>query len=322
MGRVDAAEELGLLLAALELPYRARWAHLGSAPRRSHSLNRTAVGRVVAAHLVDTDRLDEALEPDWPRAHKDWLNRCLSTTRREGVHPLDWEALTLFCDAFDLAAPHQARLIALWEAPPGSLLLAPPPGGTGRRSASWPGWRPPPKGYHCVRVWEEHVLGPQGWPRLHRSTMTVMADVDGLQDVLYTVDASSVVEEVGSGGTPVGPIRQIEECLWGQVIAFDRPLRLGEQRELSTTTYFNHSRLPPPEFRRSGCVDPGAHIDVRVVFDPSRLPAVLRRCVWTSVDGPALTEHVADMDGKHSSVFTVTRVHPGALVGFRWVWPD
>lgn len=322
MGRVDAARELGALLSALELPYRSRWIPHGRAPRRGQTLNRTAVGRVVAAYLVNTSRLEEVLEPDWPRRHKDWLHRCLDTTRPEVEHALDWDSLTLFCDAFDLAAPHRARLTSLWEAAADSLLLAPPPGGPGRRSACWPGWRPPARGYHCVRVWEEHVLGPLGWPQLHRSRMTVMADVHGLRDVLYTVDASSVVEAVHSSGTPVGPIRQIAEGLWGQVIAFDRPLRLGEQRELSTTTYFHHSRPPQPEFRRTGCVDPNAHIDVRVIFDPGRLPAALRRCVWTSLDGPALTEQVADLDDELSSAFTVTRVHPGAHVGFRWTWPD
>lgn len=322
MGRVDAAAELGVLLAALELPYRARWVRHGHAPRRGLTLNRTAVGRVLAAYLVNVGRLDEVMELAWPRQRKDWLHRCLSTTRPEREHPLDWEALSLFCDAFDMADPHRARLIASWEASPASLLLAPPLDGADRRPGSWPGWRPPPEGYHCVRVWEEHVLGPQGWPRRHRSRMNVVADVEGLQHVLYTVDSSAVVEEVSSGGTPVGPIRQVDDGLWGQVIAFDRPLRLGEQRELSTTTYFHHTRPPTPEFRRSGCTVPDTHIDVRVVFDPTRQPAELRRCVWTSIDGPALTEQVAELDAEHSSVFTVTRVHPGAFVGYRWSWRD
>lgn len=323
MGRVEAARELITLLAATDLPYRDRWTVHGTA-RRGHSLNLAAIGRVVAGHLVNTDRLDDVLEASWPRRHKDWLQRCLTAGQIERTHRLDLDSLRLFCDAFEMLPRHRAQLAALWEADTEALLLplidgrragpGPPPG--------WPGRRPPPRGYHSVRVQEEHVLGPEGRPRLHRTAMTLMADVDDLRTVTYMFDTVSVAMEVESGGRTVGPLRQIEAGLWGQDIALDSPLRRGEHREVRYTTFFHHRHAPAPEFRRPGGSNPDTRIDVRVRFDPRCLPRQLVRCLWSSLDGPPLAEGAAALDEDHTSNWTVVRVQPGVLVGYRWAWPD
>ncbi|CAN5724818.1 hypothetical protein BH18ACT7_BH18ACT7_04680 [soil metagenome] len=324
MGRVDAAAGLTILLAANELPYRARWLPLGSAPRRGHPLNVTSVGRVIAAHLVNIDRLDETAELRWPRRHKDWLQRCLNTSREEQEHPLDRDSLSLFCEAFDMSPRHGAQLASLWAAAPGALRLDLPEKVLERSEPTlvWPGRRPPPYRYHTIIAREEHVLGPDRRPQLHRTSLTVQADIDSLDRVNYLFDHRQVVVEVADGASATGPIRRMGDGLWSQDIVFDRPLGRNEQRELNYTTYFHHSHQPPPEFRRFGSSNPDARIEVRVAFDADCLPETVRRCVWTGPEGPSLAEAVAFLDDENRSVWQVTKVQPGALIGFRWTWPD
>lgn len=322
MGRVDAARELGALLSAPELPYRARWIPHGRAPRRGHTLNRAAVGRVVAAYLVNAHLLDEVLEPEWPRTHKDWLQRCLGTARPEAEHPLDWESLSLFCDAFDLAPRHRAHLTAMWEAPPGGLVLTRPAALLDAPEDADPPTWPAPSGYHSIGVLEEHVLGADRRPRLHRTTMRLVADVEGLSFVTYMFDADSVVVELQQGGSALGPIYQAGDGLWAQDVFFDRPMAVGEERQVVYTCHYRYLDDPRPEYRRTGSSHPDTPIRIRLSFDPSCPPASVRRCLWATRHSPPIAETLTELDDSHSVGVNVTLVRSGALVGFRWTWPD
>ena len=324
MGRAEAASVLCAVLGSHDLPYRERWKDLGVAPRRSQLLNRSAIGRVLAAHLVNVGQLEEVVEADWPRTHKDWLHRCLNPDRAERSHPLDRDALTLFCDAFEFAARHRAHLREQWESPPGTLL--PEPGG-----ALGPRLNPeqlsngagPPQGYHCLSVLEERFVGPQRLPRLHRSTMLMQADTDGVQHVTYVLDVATdgVTVEVENGGGSTGPVYRLEPGFWAQDIRFDRPLRRGERRRLVCTSTPRPGTPDPTEFRRRGCSHPDTPIEIVIRFDPDCLPTGIVRCLWPGHAAAAIAEAPSELSAGHLARFVVSYVQPGALVGLRWTWP-
>ncbi len=317
MGRRDAALALGLLLADPELPYRGMWASLGTSPRRGRQLNRASVGRIIAAHLVDTHHLDDIEEKAWPRAKKDWLNRCLDGARPEDANALNREALGLFCDAFAMSACHRTQLLALWESSSGARTLGRPAPATRERTAELPA-----REYHSVWVLEEHFVGADRRPLLHRTTQTVEADVDDLRRIIHKFDADCVAVDVERGGRASGDIMLITEGLWGQPIVLDEPAARGEHRDLVYTTYFHHTEEPPPEFRRSGGSDPHADTEIRVHFHPDSVPAEVCHCVWPALDERPLTEAVVELDDTRSAAEVFNILQPGSLVGFRWSWPE
>lgn len=319
MGRAEAAGLLCVILADPALPYRARWASLGAAPRRGHLLNRTAVGRVVAGHLVDTHAVDEVAERDWPRDHKDWLQRCLNPQRPEREHPLDVRALTLFCDAFTITPTHRAQLWAIWDSPAGALILSRPLHLTDFEA---PGPIPlPPVGCHCVAVLEEHDLGPDQRPCHHRSTLLIAADVDNLDLVTYTWGRGALVGEIEQGGRSVGPVREIQTGLWGQDIFLERALDAGERLQIVSATQLHHDRAPRPEYRRAAPSRPGTPLEIRIRFDPGGLPVTVSRCVWANGHPAPIMEAPAEVDDTHTVGLRVTYLQPGATIGFRWTWP-
>ncbi len=313
MGRRDAAAALGRLLADPDLPYRARWVPLGTTPRRGRQLNRAAVGRVVAAHLVDVRLLDDVEEQVWPRTKKDWLDRCLDSSKPEADLTLDREALELICDAFGVTAEHRTQLVALVESPPGA---------DSADHTGQPGVDSPPREYHSVWVLEDHYIGADRRPSLHHTTQTVQADIDDLRHITLRFDADCVAVTVEQGGRATGDITRISDNLWGQPIILDRPARRGEQRDLAYTTYFDYTDDPPPEFRRSGGSDPHAYVEIRVHFDAGCLPTEVCHCVWPALDAQPLTEAVTLLDDEHSATMIFNVLQPGGLVGFRWTWPD
>jgi len=324
VGRADAAAGLSALLAAAELPYRRRWTPLGSTPRRGHDLNLMAVGRVIAAHLVNTDRLDEVREAAWPRVRKDWLQRCLNPSRPEQKHPLNRDFLVLVCDAFELAPRHRAQLNTLYDAPPGVLLLPRPADVVDGPvdSEPWAQNWPPPHGYHALSLLEEHVIGEDCRPRLHRTTLELVADIDDLHHVMYTFDPATDVVEIEEGGQALGQMREIGAGLWGREILFDPPLARGERRRVVYTCHFHHATHPLPIFRRGGSSRPKTPIEIRVRFDPECLPASVTHCVWLGSDSSPIVEAPAELDDEHAVAVRLTLVEPGLLVGLRWTWPD
>jgi len=316
MGRRDAAAALCRLLADPDLPYRARWAPLGTTPRRGHPLNRAAVGRVVAAHLVDVQQLDDIEEQGWPRTKKDWLDRSLDSSKYEDEMTLDRESLELICEAFAVTAGHRGQLVALLESPPEGRAADP------RDQFAQPGVDAPPPEYHSVWVLEDHYVGADRRPSLHRTTQTVQADIDDLRQIMLRFDADCVAVTVEHGGLASDEITKISDCIWGQSIILDQPAQRGEQRDLAYTAYFHYTEDPPPEFRRSGGSDPHAYVEIRVHFDPSCLPTEVCHCVWPSLDAPPLTEAVTRLDAEHSASMIFNVLKPGGLVGFQWTWPD
>lgn len=325
MGRAEAAAELSVLLASYDLPYRTRWIPHGSAPRRGQSVNRTAVGRVVAAYLVGVGRLDDVLERDWPRRHKDWLHRCLAASWPEQTHPLDRDSLNLFCDAFGLTPVHRSQLQAQWETRPGTLVLTRPVALPGA-DAEYPGppldgW-PAPEGYHSTAVQEIHTLGPDGRPWRHRTAMDLVVDEDGLDHVTYVFAGDDVLVEVEQGGQALGRIHQVGPGLWAQDLLFDRPLAAGDHFRVRYACHYGPGGTPPRRYRRGGSSHPETPMDIRVEFDPARLPASVRHCVWPHVDAAPLTEALVGLDADHAVHLSISLVRPGALVGLRWCWTE
>lgn len=278
---------------------------------------------MVAAHLVNTHKLEDIEEKGWPRRKKDWLDRCLDSSKPDIANALDHDSLRLICDAFAMTARHRSQLDALWESTPDARAPVQPAGATepGLTKRAAEVEQTAARGYHSIWVVEDHHVGPDRRPRLHRTTRTVVSEVDDLRSITHAFDANGVAVEVELGGRADGPIRRICDGLWDQPIVLDRPAARGEHRDLVYATYFQHREDPAPEIRRSGSSDPHAHIEIRVHFDTECLPATISICVWKGLEAVPQTEVMTELDDEHSATEVFNAVQPGGLVGFCWTWP-
>jgi hypothetical protein len=176
-------------------------------------------------------------------------------------------------------------------------------------------------GHLTLTLHEWHRVGPDGLPLRHRTMQVIRALRPGLRSYTYRFDRREAEVEVVSGAEAGEPYDDETPGLTAVDLVFPRPLDVGETTSLEYVTVFHWRSVPPPRFRRAARAAL-ERLDVRVVFDPGRLPASVQWGLWSGYTADAslrAAEHV-ELGSDHSVHRFVEQLQ-GHTVGFQWAWP-
>ena len=298
--------EVGLRLATQRLTallgeprYRRRWVRYSSARRGQPS--RAAVAAVLAEHLFETGQVGWDHQP---RSLENRVGRALNGQR------LSDRTLELFIAAFAMTAEHADELRSLrsGRSPARQLVVA----------AELSGERPmPPRPWRILQLAEEHHVGADRCPRLHR-TRQLMTPVERTDRYHYAFDTPHAAVTVHHGGIPVGAFRVPGSPIHVVEVALPRSLLPGQSTHLEYETAFCYPGPPAPECRRAVSASV-RHLAMTVHFHPAALPRELLWGSWASIDQaePDRTERVELVDGQAA----VAVVPDGdRVLGFTWRW--
>lgn len=272
--------------------YRARWQR--HATRwQSDGLNQAAIAHVIARHIWETGERDE--RADLPRELKDRVARSL---RGEVLTPV---TLRLFIDAFEIQESDAARLWALLgqRRPPAHATAA----------IDQPRHR-------TILLHEFRYIGVDGAPREHRTIQVVRA-CRRTDHYTHFFDSTTTGVELLRGGR-AGQVRGVGDGLYRMDISFGRVLRPGDTASLEYRTFFRPGLPYAAEFRRSA-LRMVENVEIRVQFEPARLPTRIAWTTWRSVDGAAVEREPERLDADHAVHRYMARLE-AATVGFTWEW--
>jgi hypothetical protein len=288
------------LTALLDEPrYRRRWQRYSNVRRGEPS--RAAVAAVLAQHLLDTGQVG------WdhrPRSLENRVGRALNGDR------LSDRTLELFIAAFEMSDEHADELRSLRSGRSAARQLL--------VSAELTGERPmPPRPWRTLQLAEEHHVGADRSPRLHR-TRQLLSAVEETDRYHYAFDTPHAAVSVLQGGAPITAFRVPHTSVHVVEIALARRLLPGQSTHLEFETVFCYPEPPAPECRRA-VSDSVRHLAMTVHFHPAALPRELLWGCWSSVDQgtPAAASPVELIDGQ-AAVAVVPEAE--AILGFTWRW--
>jgi hypothetical protein len=174
--------------------------------------------------------------------------------------------------------------------------------------------------HRTLSVHEFHRVGPDGLPVSHRTVLVLRALRDGLPSYPFRFDRQEAFVRAVRG-VRAGDPRTDEDGLTVVDMVFPRPLAAGETASFEYETVFSWRSVPPPQVRRAAR-QPVQHVEMRVEFHPSRLPAELHWALWDGyLPGARLraAERV-ELDAEHAAHRFIEELH-GHTVGFTWSWP-
>jgi hypothetical protein len=310
LARQAAAEYLRELLLRPGRPRRT-WEQYAERTRQGQ-VNQLAVAEVLARHLWQH-----------PRRHKDGdlLPRQLKDTAARALSGrlLSKATLELFIDAFGLPDAEQDQLWRLWEGSPRVRML------TGTRA-----FRPDtadrvaallgPPGHQTVSLHDHAFVQADGRVGGVRTIQVIDALRDGLDSIPYIYDTSALTLRVGHGcEAPVGPGCQVEDGPYVLRIPLARTLSAGEtlSLEYATTFHFRGEVTAEQCQWRRAVMRRVDNIDLRVEFDPERVPPAIWWAVWDGVDGGIIEQHRVQPDSQRS-VHRYLRLAEKTVVGFYW----
>jgi hypothetical protein len=292
-----AAQRLAALLD--EPRYRRRWQRHSRVRRGEPS--RAAVAAVLAEHLLETG------EVGWEHRSRSLENR---VGRALNGQRLSDRTLELFIAAFAMTEEHAEELRALrsGRSPARQLVVA----------AELSGEQPmPPRPWRTLQVAEEHHVGPDRSPWLHR-TRQLVTPVEPCDRYHYAFDTPHAAVTVRHGGVPVRAFRVPGSPIYVVEVALPRRLLPGQSTHLECETAFCYPEPPAPECRRAVSASV-RHLAMTVHFHPAALPRELLWASWASVDqaDPDQVEPVELVDGQAA----VAVVPDGdRVLGFLWRW--
>ena len=312
-GRQAAAKYLRELLLR-QGRYRPQWERFAERVRPGR-INHLAVAEVLARHLWNAPRTSGDADV-LPRQLKDTVGRALSG----GL--LSRGTLALFIEAFGFSGQEEDRLWRLWGGSGRISVLAGPramASGHAAEVAAALG----PRRHQTLSLHDHHEVGPDGLPARTRTLQVIESIVEGLDRIPYIYDTNALTLEVGQGCKDLsGPLYEIREGLYGMDIPLARSLAPGETLTLEYwTTYHYHGRPETAEecqYRRA-VMRRLENFDMRVEFDPSRVPAAIWWATWDGMEGGIIEQEEAILDGQHS-VHRYLRSVERAVVGFHWSW--
>jgi hypothetical protein len=286
--------------------YRQRWVQYAERTRAGE-INQLAVADVLAHYLWHHPRNPGDLDV-LPRQLKDTVLRVISGK------VLSKSALTLFIDAFGFTDSEAALLWKLWEGSDRVRFLSGPRAMPPEKAAAFG----PPQ-YQTLSLHDHHYIGPDGLPIRHRTLQIIEATVSGLDRIPYRADTNAVSVEVGHGFKGLsGPFYQITEGVYGLEMVLAKSLAVGETLTLEYWTSFNYREPPEREFRRV-VLGRMEGVDIRVEFDPAKLPASVWWAVWDGIDGGIVDQDQAALDSQRS-VHRYLKTTEDTVVGFHWDW--
>lgn len=291
-----AASYLRQLLLA-NGPYRRAWQRHAFRWRRGDpgEINQAAVAAVLARHVWEIGEASD--HQALPRGMKDRVARAL---RGEVLSP---RTLRLFIDAFDISDVEASRL---W------MLLGSPPVDAPYLMTTYP-----ETGFRTVLLHEFCVVGPDGLPREQRTIQVIRAVNRGVDRYNVAIDGDVSAIEVIRGGR-ARPTTVADDGQISAAIEFGRTLAPGETASFEYRLLFASGIQRRTNFTRSA-LRRIHNVELRVQFDPHRLPTSVNWCVWRNPVGPLRVEHAVDLDDDYSVHRYLPRLE-ASKVGFRWHW--
>ena len=294
--------------------YREAWQEHVARPRES-VINQMAVAEVLANRL--------RAEPSHPGDAqimsyqlRDTVSGALS-----GVN-LSQDTMRLFISAFGFSEHEAGRLWRLWH---GSVRIAVMAGThavaaqTQRHVDEVVG---PPR--HQTLSLHDHVyVGEDGRIDRARVLHVIEAIAQGVDRFPFLCDTNVLTFEVGQGGKELnGNVQQIRDDMFFAEILLARTLGLGETITLEywlTYRYPGDPADPGEREHRRAVMRHADNIDLRVEFDPNRLPAQLWWAHWDGDDGDVIQREAVTLDSECSAHRYVRSVDK-TVVGFYWQW--
>ena len=312
-GRQAAAKYLRELLLR-QGRYRPQWERHAERNRPGR-INHLAVAEVLAHHLWLAPR--GAGDADvLPRQLKDTVGRALSGQM------LSRATLALFIEAFGFSRQEEDRLWRLWGGSGRISVLSGPramDSGLAAEVTAALG----PRRHQTLSLHDHHQVGPDGLPTRTRTLQVIEAIADGLDRIPYIYDTDALTLEVGQGCQDLSrPLYEIKEGVYTTDIPLARSLAVGETLTLEYwTTYQYQGQVDAAERReyRRAVMRRLENFDMRVEFDPGRLPANVWWATWDGMAGGVIEQEDAALDSQHS-VHRYLRSVERAVVGFHWSW--
>lgn len=145
----------------------------------------------------------------------------------------------------------------------------------------------------------------------------IQAGSEPISQYTYRFDTNTANVDVLRGGR-AGPIYDAGDGLYAVDISFNRLLEPGQTASLEYFTTFHYVEPPPLEFRRVAIrrID---SLELRVQFNPERLPSCLQWATWARLDGAARPEDELELDSDYAAHRYVGGLQAG-IVGFVWAW--
>ena len=177
---------------------------------------------------------------------------------------------------------------------------------------------------HQTLSLHDHVyVGADGRIERARTLQVIEANAQGVDRIPFICDTNVLTLEVGQGGKELtGDVRRIGDELFSAEILLARTLDVGETITLEywiTYRYPGDDADPSErEFRRAVMrkVD---NFDMRVQFQPDRLPAQVWWARWDGIEGRVIEREAVTLDNEHS-VHRYLRSLEKTVAGFYWQW--
>lgn len=297
--------------------FRSTWEQYAERSRPGQ-INQLAVAEVLARHLWNYPR--RAGDADiLPRQLKDTASRALSGKL------LSKSALRLFIDAFGLPLFEREQLWNLWAGSSRTRVLSGPRSFRGqarRELESAIG----PAVHRTLSVHDHHYVGPDGLASRTRTLQVVEAITDDVQRIPYIYDTSALSIDLIQGCTGLGPqIREVTEGIFATDLLLAGTLGYGETATLEYVTSFSYQQVPPAELTgelaeyRRAVRRRMENVDIRVEFDPGRLPATVWWAIWDGIGGDIVDSEPVSLDVQHSAHRFLSFIE-NTVVGFHWAW--
>ena len=298
------------LVELLRGTYRPRWNRPTYVARaRADQVHHGAVANVLAEYLWNHPREGHPEDRDvLPNQLTPLVSRALGGQR------LSQQTLGLFIQAFGMRDGEAYSLRQQWEGRAGASVIT----GDLTPPRELLNYRPPD--YEKVKLSELHRLGPDGLPARHRTSITIRSRVDGLATYPYRIDTPHAQVRVTQGGE-AGELHQVGEGIWVADITLPWGLRHGEDHSIEFWTILKYDEPPPREMRRA-THERITNLDVRVQFDPARLPSAVWWAEWGHYQGPdnRITDRELCPLNKERAVYRYVETVQQAVVGFCWDW--
>src|ERR1700749_3276106 len=314
--REAAAAYLGELLLRPGR-FRSTWEQYAERSRPGQ-INQLAVAEVLARYLWEDPRRSGDAEV-LPRQLKDTASRALSGKL------LSKSALRLFIEAFSLPRFEQDQLWKLWEGSARTRVLSGPRsfGGEAREELET---AIGPARHRTLSVHDHHYVGPDGLALRTRTLQVVEAITDQVERIPYIYDTSALSIDLVQGCTGLGSrFREVTSGVFATDLLLAGTLGYGETATLEYVTTFAYQKVAPsaltgefPDDRRAvrRRVENG---DIRVEFDPDRLPATVWWASWDGIGGGGVDSQPGSLGGPHPAHRFLSFIE-NTVVGFHWAW--
>src|SRR5215469_5511313 len=293
--------------------YREAWERHATRERPG-TINQLAVADVLAGHLRSSPRTSADVSITSHQL-KDTVSRALTGRL------LSRQALVLIIDAFGFSEHEAGRLWRLWN---GSATIgvmsgtrAVPASDESDVDAVFG-----PRKHQTLALHDHVWVGADGRIDRARTMQVIEAIAPTVDRVPIMFDTNVLTVEVGQGCKEmIGHVQRIGADMFATEILLARTLDIGETSSLEymrTYRYTGHQAPSEREHRRA-VMRHAEGLDMRVEFQPDRLPRRVWWAHWDGGDGDVLEREQVTLDSQHSA-HRYLRSLEMTVAGFYWEW--